>query len=138
MKPSKLLTLGLSLALFLFATDSVFAKSKSRGGGKKKEQSKTIDASGPTIEKVDRYSISVKNGTKTQNYGIDDHTDIRVANMRSSAEALQKGMFVSVHASTLNPTMAQSINVDDPSARAPEPPKSAEPKQGKKKTKKKK
>jgi hypothetical protein len=138
MNPKKLFTLALSLAVFLFATDSAFAKSKphskSHGRGNTKEPSKPIDASAEaTIEKIGSLSITVKNGTKIENYGIDDHTEILVANVRSSAGALQKGMLVSVRASTLNPTVAQSITVDDPSARTPEPPKAAEPKQGKKK-----
>jgi hypothetical protein len=137
MKLSKLLTLALSLALFFFATDSVFAKSKSRskshGRGNTKEPSQKIDASGATIEEVESHSITVKNGTKTQNYGIDDHTQILIANVRSSAGALQKGMRVSVRAGLLNPTVAQSITVDNPSVKAAEPPKPAEPKKHKKK-----
>jgi len=125
MKPHKLFALALSLALLLFATESAFAKSSSHGHGNNKPERPKINASDATIEKISSGSITVKSARKIQTYAIDGHTAILLANVRSSASALQKGMLVSIHASTLHPTTAESIIVDDPSARASETPKSS-------------
>jgi len=131
MNPPKLFTVALSLALFPFATDSAFALSPSSGRGNSRGRGNTqpeppkINAGDATIEHIGSLSISVKSGKTIRSYGIDDHTKILVANVRASAGTLRKGMRVSVHPSTLNPTMAQSIEVDDPSIKVADASKTA-------------
>lgn len=113
MKSQKLLTLAMCMLLFVFAADSAFARGYSRGRGRgiTPRPPIKIHAGGATIESVDSSSITVKSGHGTQTYAIDGHTSILVANKKSSAGALQKGMNVSVRPSTLNPSVAQSIDV---------------------------
>lgn len=122
MKASRILATVLALAAFLISAEAA---------SKKKSGPKVVAVHGgtdETIESVSSNSITVKHGKNTQTFEINGSTEILIDHRKSTPADLKQGMRAIVRASSLNPQAAQSISVDDPSAKAPTPAKSVTPK----------
>jgi hypothetical protein len=74
-----------------------------------------------TIEAVSSDSITINDPSGVKTYKIDKNTQITFKSDTVTADQLQSGMRVEVTPDSVDPTLAEMIQADDPPAAAPEP-----------------